>query len=416
MNTFLTLQSVDQVLERITELPPLEAERIPVLGALGRALAGEFLAPEDLPGFDRSTVDGFAVRARDVFGASEAAPALLDLIGECQMGTAPDLIVGPGQSARIWTGGMLPEGADAVVMLEYSRAAGTARIELIRPVAPQDNVILRDEDVTTGRPLFPAGWVLRPQDLGLLASLGQESVQVRRKPKIAVISSGDEVAPVSTPLRPGIVRECNSFMLCALVESAGGEAVSLGLVPDDLNVLTAALEKGLSFADAVLVSGGSSAGQRDFTRPAFERLPGCEVVVHGIAMRPGKPTIMARYNEKTLWGLPGNPTAAFITAEVFIRALVRTLLGQERPNSDSAGFKARLSRRVASAQGRRDYIRIGLEAGPSPEDFPVAVPFLGPSGLVSNPVRADGLVVCHESLEGLEAGRLVDVHLLRPLS
>ena len=415
MNTFLTLQTVDEVLDRIAAIAPVEAERIPAAEALGRTLAGEFLAPEDLPGFDRSTVDGFAVRARDVFGASEGSPALLDLAGECLMGCVPDVTVSPGQCARIWTGGMLPQGADAVVMLEYSRKVGEAQVELIRPVAPQDNIILRDEDVMAGRCLFPPGWQLRPQDLGLLASLGQESVAVRRKPKIAVISSGDEVVPVSTPLQPGLVRESNSFMLCALVTAAGGEATNLGLVPDDLDALTATLEKGLAFADAVVVTGGSSAGQRDFTRPAFERLPGWDVVVHGIAMRPGKPTILAQNGNKTLWGLPGNPTAAFITAEIFLSALLRALLGQGRTTPGPVVIKARLSRRIASAQGRRDFIRVGLEAGPDGDDFPLASPFLGPSGLVSNPVRADGIIVCHESLEGLDAGQLVPVHLLRPL-
>ena len=415
MNTFLILQTVDEVLERITAIAPVEEETIPVSQGLGRTLAREVLSAENLPGFDRSTVDGFAVRARDVFGASEGTPALMDLVGECRMGRIPDMVVGPGQSARIWTGGMLPEGADAVVMLEYSRKVGEAQVELTRPVAPQDNVILHNEDVAAGSRLFPAGCTLCPQDLGLLASLGQERITVRRKPKVAVISSGDEVVPVSTPLQPGLVRESNSFMLCSLVEAAGGEATNLGLVPDDLDALTAALEKGLAFADAVLVSGGSSAGQRDFTRPAFERLPGWEVVVHGIAMKPGKPTILARKGDKTLWGLPGNPTAAFITAEVFIRALLRALLGQERVTPGPMGIKARLSRRVASAQGRRDFLRVGLEACREGDDFPVAVPFLGPSGLVSNPVRADGLIVCHESLEGLDAGQLVDVHLLRPL-
>ncbi len=415
MNTFLTLQSVDDVLERIAAFAPLEEEYIPAAQALGRTLAREFLSPEDLPGFDRSTVDGFAVRARDVFGASEGSPALLDLNGVCRMGQVPDVVLKAGQCASIWTGGMLPEGADAVVMLEYSRKVGETQIELTRPVAPQDNVILRDEDVAAGVPLFPAGRVLRPQDIGLLASLGQETVAVRRKPKIAVISSGDEVVPVSTPLRPGLVRESNSFMLCSLVESAGGEATNLGLVPDDLDALTAALEKGLAFADAVLVSGGSSAGQRDFTRPAFERLPGWKVVVHGIAMRPGKPTIFARSGNKALWGLPGNPTAAFITAEVFVRALLRALLGEERAPEPRIGLTARLSRRIASAQGRRDFIRVSLKACPEGNDFPIAVPVLGPSGLVSNPVRADGLIVCHESQEGLDAGQLVDVHLLRPL-
>ena len=413
MSSFLTLKTVGDVYSIIDALHPVEAESVPLTGCPGRTLACDHIAQENLPGFPRSTMDGYAVRARDVFGATEGSPALLDMVGECPMGCAPDITITPGKTARIWTGGMLPQGADAVVMLEYSRPVGTSQVELTRPVAPLDNTLAKDEDVVCGDAVFPAGWVLYPQDLGLLASLGQETVSVRRKPKFAIISSGDEIVPTGSKPAPGQIRESNSHTLCALVEAAGGEATSLGIVPDSMEALTASLQKGLEFADAVIITGGSSAGQRDFTCPAFAALPGWEVLVHGIAIKPGKPTIVARNGNKTLWGLPGNPTAAFITSEIFIRRLIRSLLGQPKDQPPQSTIMARLSRRVSSAQGRRDYIRVILQPGNENEAFPVALPLLGPSGLVSNPSRADGLVVCPETLEGLNADDIVQVHLLR---
>ena len=413
MSTFLTLKTVEDVYKIIDELQALEAEPVSLRNCLGRTLACDHIAQEDLPGFTRSTMDGYAVRARDVFGATEASPALLDLAGECPMGGAPDITITAGKTARIWTGGMLPQGADAVVMLEYSRPAGTNLVELTRPVAPLDNTLAKDEDVASGAVIFSAGLVLCPQDLGLLASLGQETVAVRRKPRFAVISSGDEIVPTGSKFSPGKVRESNSHTLCAILETAGAEAANLGIVPDNMEALTASLKKGLERADAVIVTGGSSAGQRDFTCPVFAGLPGWEVLVHGVAIKPGKPTIVARNGNKTLWGLPGNPTAAFVTAEIFIRRLVRTLLGQPKDQPSHGVITARLSRRVPSAQGRRDYIRVILEKDNKDGVLPVAHPLLGPSGLVSNPSRADGLLVCPETMEGLNADDLVPVHLLR---
>ena len=414
MISFLNLQTVESVLGMLDDLAPVGHEEISVFEARGRTLAFEFAAPEDLPGFTRSTVDGFAVRARDVFGASEGIPALLELCGECPMGLVPEFELGAGQSAVIWTGGMLPVGADAVVMLEYSREAGHGKIELTRPVAPLDNTMARDEDVAHGQSLLPSGAVLEPQDLGLLAALGQETVVVRRRPKIAVLANGDELVPIGSGQEPGKIRESNSPTLCAMIDAMGGQAFFLGLVPDDLEKLVTCLQQGLAFADTVLVTGGSSAGQRDFTLSAFAGLPGWEVLVHGIAMRPGKPTILASNGRQTLWGLPGNPTAAFITAEIFVRRMMEVLLGQSHAQfSHKRRITARLSRRVASVQGRRDYIRVRLEPGDQKDGFLIAVPLLGSSGLVSNPAKADGLVVCHESQEGLEAGQVLEVHMLR---
>ncbi len=410
MNGFLTLKPVDELLRLIADFEPLPAESVVMEEALGRVLSEGFPAPEDLPGFDRSTVDGFAVRARDVFGATEGLPAALEYLGECPMGETPDLVVGPGQTARIWTGGMLPKGADAVVMLEYSRPAGSL-MELTRPVGPQENVILANEDAEKGEELLPAGRLLRPQDLGLLAALGQERVEVRRRPKVAVISSGDEVVPLTVRPRPGQVRDINSHTLTALARLAGAEARAFGIAQDSEERLRAVVQEALDWAEVVVVSGGSSAGQRDYTVKVFRSIPGTEILAHGVAIRPGKPLIMARNNGRSLWGLPGHAASALVCAEVFLRPLLARLGGRLIAEPWRGGLKAVLSRPVASAQGRRDYIRVRLSPSEEPGGPLVATPILGKSGLISTLVLADALVVCPEDLEGLNAGQLVDFYL-----
>ena len=410
MTHFLTLQSVDQILEWIAEFSPLEAEDHALESAFGRVLAESFCAPGNLPGFSRSTMDGYAVRARDVFGASEGMPAMLSCVGDCPMGEVPALTVGPGQTARIWTGGMLPEGADAVVMLEYSRSGGNDQVELTRPVAPLENVIAEDEDAAKGELLLPSGSILRPQEIGLLAAFGQSRVTVRRKPRVAVISSGDEVVPVTAAPKPGQVRDINSYTLAALVEAAGGEARALGIAGDSREAVAAMVHEALDWADVILVSGGSSAGMRDCTVHAFQTVAGAEILAHGVAISPGKPLIMARKGQQSLWGLPGHAASALVCAEVFIRPLLRRLAGIAREEAWPKGLKAVLDRPVASAQGRRDYIRVRLAA--SSDGTLIATPVMGKSGLITTLVEAEALIVCPEDQEGLTSGQIVPVYPL----
>lgn len=408
MGGFLTLKSVDDILALLAGFRQLPGEAVSLHDSLGRALENAFAAPADLPGFDRSTMDGYAVRARDVFGASEGLPALLDVAGECPMGETPDFSLAPAQAARIWTGGMLPAGADAVVMLEYSRPAGDAAVELTRPVAPGDNVIAASEDAARGEELLPAGRTLRPEDLGLLAALGVAEVMVRRRPRVAVVSSGDEVVPVERVPRPGQVRDINSYSLCALVRSLGGEARPCGIAGDDPERLRGLVLEALEWADVVLLSGGSSAGQRDYTIKVFADIPGAEILAHGVAISPGKPLILARKGEQSLWGLPGHAASAMVCAEVFVRPLLERLSGRNETAPWRRGVMATLTRPVASAQGRRDYIRVRLEKR---GDSFAATPVLGKSGLITTLVLADGLVVCPENREGLYEGQSVEVFL-----
>lgn len=409
MPRFLTLQPVDRILELTQEFTPLGTETLLLSECFGRVLAQDFSAPENLPGFARATMDGYAVRARDTFGASEGAPALLTCIGECPMGQETILSIAPGQTARIWTGGMLPQGADAVVMLEYARKIGKSEVELTLPAAPLDNIVTADEDAAAGQILLPKGHTLRPQEIGLMAAFGCETVTVHKKPRVAIISSGDEVVPINQCPMPGQVRDINSHTLSALVTAAGGQARLLGIAGDNMETLTTLLRDALAWADVILVSGGSSAGQRDYTVHALQAV-GAEILAHGVAIRPGKPLIMARKERQSLWGLPGHAASALLCAEVFIRPLLRKLSGAQERQIWNKTLKAVLDRSVASAQGRRDYIRARLSTGP--DGTLTATPVMGKSGLIAALVEADALIICPEDQEGLAADQVVDVHLL----
>ncbi|QCC85287.1 molybdopterin molybdenumtransferase MoeA [Desulfovibrio desulfuricans] len=427
MKPFLTLQSVESVLEHIRAVPLLDEERIPLDDALGRCLAFGFSATEDLPGFDRSTVDGFACRARDVFGAQEGNPALVECVADCRMGEVPDASLAEGQTARILTGGMLPRGADCVVMVEYSRPAGGNLVEIIRSQAPGDNVIFHNDDAEAGTSLLQAGRRLRPQDIGLLAAFGVVDVVVRRNPLVAVLSTGDEIVPSCETPPPGKIRDINAHSIAALCREAGAKALRAGIVNDDAQRLKTAVADLAKQHDVVVVSGGSSAGMRDHTVEIFESLPQSELLVHGVAISPGKPFILARANlggrHVCLVGLPGHVASALVCARVFLTPLLEHLQGCAG-DTKPPQVPAVLTRSVASAQGRRDYLRVRLrplpcqqsvrpQAGTALQPLYEAEPIMGASGLISGIAAADGLMVCPENREGYDAGDTVLVELFR---
>lgn len=431
MKPFLTLQSVESVLGHMGAFPLLGEEAVELDEATGRFLAQDFYATEDLPGFDRSTVDGFALRARDVFGAQEANPALVDCVADCHMGEVPDITLEEGQAARILTGGMLPQGTDCVVMVEYSRPAGGSLVEITRSQAPGDNVIFRDDDAAAGSLLLKAGHRLRPQDIGLLAAFGLVDVQVRSRPLVAVLSTGDEVVPASETPPPGKIRDINAHSIAALCREAGAQATRAGIVSDDAARLKATIARLAESHDVVVVSGGSSAGMRDHTVEIFESLPEAQLLVHGVAISPGKPFILATANVSgrhvCLVGLPGHVTSALVCARVFLTPLLEHLQGYAG-STKPPQVAAVLTRSVASAQGRRDYLRVRLHPLPGqpsarPDARPAAgtaiqpryeaEPIMGASGLISGIAAADGLMVCPENREGYDAGDTVLVELFR---
>ena len=297
-----------------------QAERISAAKALDRVLAEDLISPVDLPDFPRSTMDGFAVRAADTYGASEGLPAYLNMVGEVLMGARASVSVGATQAVRIATGGMMPDGADAVVMVENTQVVDSTTIEVVRPVAPGENVLRVGEDITRGAVVLSRGHVLRPQDLGGLAALGITEVEVACRLRVAIVSGGDElVAPDQEP-RQGQIRDINTYTLAALVERAGHEPVPMGIVPDVYEDLAAAARRALDLADVVILSAGSSVSTRDMTAQAITSLGKPGVLVHGVSLRPGKPTILAVAEGKPVFGLPGNPVSCMVTFDLFVGA------------------------------------------------------------------------------------------------
>jgi molybdopterin molybdotransferase len=406
---FFRLKTREEVLTLFNRFKAVGAEDVDLGEVLGRVLAEDIAAREDVPTFTRASMDGYAVRAGDTFGATPGLPQYLAIRGSVAMGKAPAGVVGPGEAWRIPTGGMLPKNADAVVMVEYTNELPDGTLEVRRPVAPGENVMHPGEDVRAKDPLFLAGQRLRPQDIGLLAALGTSRVRVHQRPRVAILSSGDEIVPITQTPSPGRVRDANAYLAAAQVTESGGLPSLRGIVPDDQETLHAVLAEALEGADLVLISGGSSVGARDLSLSAIQDLPGAEILVHGIAIRPGKPTILADIGGKPLLGLPGHPASAAVVMEVMGKPLLHRLAGLATAPAPWGGVvQARLFRNLAGASGREDFVRVRLRQD---QDELWAEPVLGPSGLLSPLVKSDGLVVIPLAQEGLSKGDPVTVHL-----
>ncbi|UCG14953.1 MAG: molybdopterin molybdotransferase MoeA [Deltaproteobacteria bacterium] len=384
----------------------LDTEEIRLDQALNRVLSEPIVATEDLPSFTRSTVDGYAVRARNTFGATESLPSLLEVVGEVVMGQPPSIEVKPGQAARMPTGGMLPTGADGVVMVEYTEELDRRSVAVSRSVHPLENVIQPGDDFRAGQEVLQAGTRLRAQEIGLLAGLGRTRVKVRRRPKVAIISSGDEIVPVERKPRFGELRDINSHSLAAMVAHWGGKPQQLGLVPDHLATMQAKCEEALTRGDICLISGGSSVGSRDLTLEALTSFEDSEVLVHGVAISPGKPTLLVRVGAKGFWGIPGHVTSAMVVFHVLVRPFMSYLSGDSPSLEQGQPVRARLSRNVASKQGREDFVRVRLR---EEDGNLMAEPIFGESALISTLVQADGLIGIHRHAEGLYAGESVEV-------
>jgi molybdopterin molybdotransferase len=379
-------------------------ETVPLAAALRRVPAGPVTAQHPLPGFARSTVDGYAVRAADTYGVSEGLPGYLTVTGAVRMGAEPDTAVVPGTAVAMPTGGVIPPGADAVVMVEYTAEAMPGTIEVVRPVAPGEGIVRADEDAAPGAEIVPGGRPLRPQDLGMLAAAGVTSVAVHSKPVVTIFSTGDEVVPPGTAeLKPGQVRDATAAALAALVADAGGEPVFGGIVPDDPGVLEEALLCALPASDLLVISAGSSVGARDETAIAVARLGAPGIWCHGLAIKPGKPTLLAECGGVPVIGLPGNPRSALVVFRLVGMPVVRLVGGCMVPPPDPS-MRARLSRDLASATGRLDIVQVRVDAG-------VAAPVFGLSALLSVLTEADGYIVIPEEATGLDAGSEVDVIL-----
>ena len=389
-------------------LPPtIGAEVVATTDVLGRVTAEDILSPEDLPAFARSTMDGYSVRSRDTFGASEGLPAYLDLVGEVPMGVESDVRLGVGQAATAYTGGMLARGADAVVMVERTQTLDDTAIEVLRAVAPGENVVQVGEDVRKGEPILSKGSVIRPQDIGGILALGITSVAVNRKPLVGIISTGDELVPPDQKISPGQIRDINSYTISALVEQSGGKPKRIALVSDDFEAQRQAAVEGLSTCDALVFSAGSSVSSRDLTADVLSSLGEPGVIVHGISIKPGKPTVVGAVDGKPLFGLPGNPVSAMVVFDLLVRPTIYHLSGCKTVPPQSTA-RATLARDIPSVAGREDYVPVRLEGD---EDHVSAEPVFGKSNLIYTLVKSDGIVKVPLDKSGLYAGETVDVRL-----
>lgn len=382
----------------------VRVERIATADALGRVLAEQLTSPQDLPEFPRSTVDGYAVAAADTYGATPGLPAFLTVVGEVPMGQAAALSIGPGEAALVHTGGMIPPGADAVVMIENTQRVDANNIEVFQPVAEGQSVVQVGEDIRCGQPILAPGHRLRPQDIGGLLALGITVIAVAAPPVVGILSTGDEVVPPDQPTQPGQVRDINSYSLAALAERAGARAIRYGIIPDQRDALEAAAKRAVQECDIVVFSAGSSVSYRDMTADVINELGAPGVLVHGVSVKPGKPTILAVCDGKAVFGLPGNPVSAMVIFDLFITPAICALLGTSAPPQTKVS--ARLARNLASDTGREDYVQVRLEQ----RDGELwAVPVLGKSNLIYTLVNAGGVVKIPLDSNGVRAGEWVTV-------
>ncbi len=399
MLNVLTLAEADALLEaRFTQRMPLE--RAPLISAAGRVLGEELRASWDLPEFCRSSVDGYALRAGDTFGCSESIPALLKLQGRVEMGRLPDRRLEPACCVYVPTGGALPEGADAVVMLEFAEAFGEY-MAILRPAAPGQHLVLRGDDAKNGESVLPAGRVLSAADIGTAAALGLDSLAVAKRPRVLVLSTGDELIPASGRPPQGRMCDVNGPMLTAAATAAGAEARYAGIVPDAEERLEDALLEAARSADLVLLSGASSAGDRDAAARVIASLG--TLLFHGLALKPGKPALAGEIGGVPVIGLPGHPAAAYMVFHVLARPLIRRFLGAEARDISVQG---RLIVNISSNQGREELVPVRLENG-------LCTPLISKSGLVTTLSKSCGYIRIPRDCEGLPAGAETTVYLWR---
>ncbi|RLI35185.1 molybdopterin molybdenumtransferase MoeA [Candidatus Bathyarchaeota archaeon] len=389
----------------------LETEIIPVRVALNRVLAENVTADRDIPPFDRAAMDGFAVRAEDTFGASQTNPVILKVVGESKVGATPEVEVRDGEAVEIMTGAPMPRGADAVVMVEYTNKLDGGGIEILHPVAPLENVSRRGEDIKRGETVLRRGTILKPQDLGILASLGRVKVEVYKRPRVAIISTGDELVEPGVRVELGKVVDVNRVILSAMVEELGGVPIDIGIVRDDPDEIEKAIRRGLEEADLVIVTGGTSVGRADMVPEVIDSIGKPGMVVHGVSMRPGTPTGLAILDGKPVFSLSGYPVAAMMGFNIFVKPVISWMLGAS--SLPAPTVRARLTRRVASPPGVLSLVRVKIR---KVGGVYMAEPIRSTgSGVISSMTRANGLLVIPEESEGVEAGEEVEVILLRPV-
>ncbi|HPY60939.1 MAG TPA: molybdopterin molybdotransferase MoeA [Methanospirillum sp.] len=395
MSRFLSVIPVEKARSVLLGMARKTGEkRVPLIGSAGYVLRTDIISDVDIPGFDRSAVDGYALVAADTVGAGESIPAMLRLSGSIDMGGVSKDRVLPGTCMYIPTGAFLPPGADAVVMIEYCEVMDD-EVLISKPAAVGENIVYKGEDFSTKRPAIQAGTKINSRVMGVLAACGVEDVLVSEKPRIAIISTGNEIVPVTEVPGPGQVRDVNTYLIAGFIQESGGIPVIIGIVQDERRLLEEALDKAVSEADIVLISGGSSKGERDMCADIIGSHG--ELLVHGIALSPGKPTIIGQVKNKPVIGLPGHPASAYVVLHALVRDLVHAITGEISFPVRQSGV---LTSPVPSAKGREDYVRVIKKD----DDI---TPLFGKSGLTNTLVNSDGLLCIPADTEGYEKGTRV---------
>lgn len=399
--------SVEEAKEIISNSFEFEigSEKVSILESTDRICFEDVKAKCNIPEFKRSTVDGFAVNSRDVFGANEAVPSILLLKGEVLMGKLPPTnIEGGGECLYVPTGGMLPENADAMVMIEYSHKLDENTVLIYSPVAQGDNVIQVGEDISTEDFVIRKGEKLRPYEIGVLASMGIGEVQVYKTPRVAIISTGDEIVPCQAKPELGEVRDINTYLLWSLLIEDGLQPISYGIIKDDYELLKNTVDKAFEECDIVLISGGSSVGKKDQTLKVISSYEDGEILAHGIAIKPGKPTIIGKRGEKIVFGLPGHPLACSIIYKILVKDYIDKL---QCHSEKKYGISAVMSINYHKAKGREEYLPVAIEDS---DDKVIAKPVFGKSGLITVFSRAWGYIKIDKNVEGVKEGQIVEVY------
>lgn len=399
-----TVKEVQEKMDHYFQRFQQNMEEISILDALGRVLAQDVYAPIDLPEFHRSTVDGYAVLSKDTFGVSESLPNFLEVVGKVEMGEETELYVESGKAVYVPTGGMIPKGADAVVMIEYIEHLDEKTMAVYRPVAPGDGMISKGEDMKKGDVILSKGRKIKPQDIGALSGVGIHKVKVFQRPRVAVLSTGDEIVAPGDEIKFGQIRDINTYALSAMVMEMGGEVIYKSVIKDDYQTLKKTIQQVVDKSDLVIISGGSSVGVKDVTAKVIDDLGEPGVFVHGVAIKPGKPTIIGRIKHTAVFGLPGHPVSALIVFQIFGKYFIDKMLSID--TKDQRVVQAVASSNIHSSPGKETYqmVTITQENGEY-----IAKPIYGKSAAISLMIQADGYIKIDTNKEGIQKGEKVHV-------
>ena len=414
---FLDLESTERFWEIVKDeldVKPKKKETVKFKNSINRILAENIQSNENLPAFDRSTVDGYAVKAKDIQGVSQSLPAYLELIGSVKMGEKTEIEIDDGQAAYIPTGGMMPKGADCVVMIEQTENISDDMVEIYKTAGIGENIIKKGEEIKKGEIILKKGHHIKPRDMGVFAGLGITEFEVYKKPRVAIISTGDELISPEKEMTFGEIRDINTYTITHLLSEAGVEVTQAGIVEDTFEKIKTAIQKYLDF-DLILVSGGSSAGLKDVTVDIINELGDPGVLVHGLKVKPGKPTILGKVDDTPIMGLPGHPGSAWMITNKFVLPLVKLLSGEYKADNilddiakNQITQRAILNRNLSSDKGREEMIPVKLIKD---KKQITAEPLLGKSSFMRVFIESDGYLVIKAAQEGLEKGQAIDIYL-----